>query len=95
MDATTTEVPVVKTETKVSEADIDRQLVESKLPKKYGFDRRIHPLWGKYYRVNYHEYETNYIKISYFVKIIAPDKVELQWMEPLLGTKWIQKIEIR
>jgi hypothetical protein len=94
MKATAEEPVAVKTEVKVDETKVDLKLVETKLPKIRGTDRRIHFLWGKYYRVNYHDQDNNYIKHSYFVKIISPDHVEVQWTESL-GNQWLQKIEIR
>jgi hypothetical protein len=94
MKATAEEPVAVKTETKVDEAKVDLKLVETKLPKIRDTYRRIHFLWGKYYRVNYHNQDNNYITHSYFVKIIGPDQVEVQWTESF-GNRWLQKIEIR
>ena len=59
----TAEVPLVLT----PEQELD--LVKKEFPAKRGEFRRIFPLFKDYYRVNFHNDETNVIVRSYFVQV--------------------------
>jgi hypothetical protein len=46
-------------------------LVQRAFPEKPGCIRRIHKLWGKTFRINYHSVEDGYaIHESHFVEVI-------------------------
>lgn len=59
----TAEAPLVLT------PDQELELVKKELPAKRGEFRKIFPLFKGYYRVNFHNDETNAITRSYFVQV--------------------------
>lgn len=44
-------------------------VISLKYPERYGFIRRIVPLWGPYYRVNFIDRETGSIPRSHFIRV--------------------------
>lgn len=53
-------------------------LLKQRYPEKSGCIRRIHPVWSNFFRVNYHQNESeNVIVESYFVKVVDDDVTEL------------------
>jgi hypothetical protein len=53
-------------------------LLGVRFPEKWGQIRRIHYLWGSYYRVNYHLTEKqNFVGESHFVQVRGDQIVEM------------------
>ena len=56
----------------------ERELLDVRFPEKFGKIRRIHYLWGSYYRINYHlTDQQNFVGESHFVQIHEDRIVEM------------------
>ena len=56
----------------------ERALLDVRFPEKFGKIRRIHYLWGNYYRVNYHlTDQQNFVGESHFVQVREDRIVEM------------------
>lgn len=54
------------------------QLICARYPERFGQVRRVHYLWGPYYRINYHLTEkANFIGDSYFVEVTREKILEV------------------
>lgn len=66
-----------KKETKVEVEINDIDLVENRFKEQEGKRRKIIHLWGKYYRINYHDtLKSNYIVESHFVHVSEDKQVK-------------------
>jgi hypothetical protein len=53
-------------------------LLKQRYPEKSGCIRRIHPVWDNFFRVNYHQIDSDNVIIeSYFVKVVDDHVTEL------------------
>jgi hypothetical protein len=61
-----------------AEAQALLEVVEAAFPERTGRRRKIHCLWGNYFRVNMHDpYNENKIAESHFVVVASGEAVEL------------------
>ena len=58
--------------------EIQNDLVNSKFPEKSGFKRKIHHLWGAFYRVNYHANFSEERIDSAFIKVEGMEVIEFR-----------------
>lgn len=49
--------------------EIEKDPLDEAYPERTGYKRRVAPLWGPYFRVNYIDTETGEIPYSYFVMV--------------------------
>lgn len=55
-----------------------KTLVESAFREKIGLNRKVLPLWGTYFRVNYHDpAKANFIVESHFVQVVDGEVKEM------------------
>ena len=67
-----------------------------KAPKHAGCKIKIHKLWDKHYRVNYHEIGPEAkIIYSYFAELLEESKIQFTWDEQVSEFERVTRVEIK